>query len=90
MTRRFGDASARRLRARLDDLCSVANVGELIAGKPHPLRGERHGQFAVELHGGHRLVFKPSRQPPPTLADGGIDWQSVDDVTIVYIGDYHD
>ena len=90
MVRQLDPASARKLRSRLDDLCAVANVTELVAGRPHPLKHDRHGQFAVELQGGHRLVFEPSRQPPPERVDGGIDWQSVDDVTIVYIGDYHE
>ena len=90
MVRQLGDASARKLRTRLADLESVANVTELVAGRPHPLKGDRAGQFALELHGGHRLVFEPSHQPPPERAAGGIDWQSVDDVTIVQVGDYHD
>jgi len=90
MVRQLGDASARKLRTRLADLEGAANVTELVAGKPHPLKGDRAGQLALELHGGHRLVFEPSRQPPPERAAGGIDWQSVDDVTIVHVGDYHD
>ena len=90
MVRKLGDASARKLRARLEDLHSVANVGELVTGRPHPLKGDRSGQFALELHGGHRLVFEPTRRPPPESPGGGIDWHAVDDVTIVHVGDYHD
>lgn len=90
MVRELGKASARKLRARLDDLESAANAQELPAGRPHPLKGARAGQFSLSLSGGHRLVFAPSQQPPPERDGGGIDWGSVDDVTIVFIGDYHD
>ena len=90
MERELGKAGARKLRARLDDLGAAGNVTELIAGRPHPLRGDRHGRFALDLDGGRRLVFEPTAQPPPDHPHGGIDWRSVDDVTIVFIGDYHD
>jgi len=90
MVQELGKASARKLRARLDDLVSAANVRELVAGRPHPLKGDRAGQFSLSLAGGRRLVFEPSQQPPPEWDDGGIDWVAVDDVTILYIGDYHD
>lgn len=90
MVRKLGDASARKLRARLEDLHSVSNVSELVVGRPHPMKGDRSGQFALELHGGYRLVFEPTRQPPPAGSGGGIDWNAVDEVTIVHVGDYHD
>ena len=90
MVRKLGQASARKLRARLEDLMSVEVVTELVAGNPHPLTGDRAGQFSIALHGGHRLVFAPTRQPPPERDHGGIDWDAVDDVTIMFIGDYHD
>ncbi len=65
-------------------------VTDLIAGHPHPLRGDRQGQFAVRLDGGRRLVFRPTEDPPPLTADGATDWSQVTSITIVFIGDYHD
>lgn len=90
MERKLGAIAARKLRARLSDLEDASCVAELLAGRPHPLRGDRAGQFALELHGGVRLVFEPLYQPPPERTGGGIDWSAVDAVRIVYIGDYHD
>lgn len=90
MVRKHGDLAARKLRARLEDLASATCVTELPAGRPHELRGDRAGQYAVALHGGLRLVFEPSVQPPPASEHGGIDWNAVDHVTIVAIEDYHD
>ncbi|QTP60904.1 killer suppression protein HigA [Billgrantia antri] len=88
--RQLGKPCARKLRSRLSDLMAAANTRELVAGNPHPLRGDREPQFSLSLHGGMRLCFVPDHDPIPRLADGGIDWSSVSCALIVYIGDYHD
>jgi len=89
-TRRLGAESAKKLQRRLSELFAASVVAELVAGRPHPLWRSRAGQYAVDLHGGCRLIFKPTKQPPPIKADGSIDWAQVDDVTIIEAGDYHD
>jgi len=88
--RKLGNDVARKLRARLADLESVGTVSELVAGRPHPLKGDRAGQFALDLAGGWRLVFAPAHDPIPTRPDGSTDWAQVTIVCIEYIGDYHD
>lgn len=92
--RKLGPDSARKLRARLSELDAAANVMELQIGKPHPLQGDRLGQFSLALAGGARLVFEPADEPVPCKADSGadsgVDWSAVTRVRIVYIGDYHD
>lgn len=88
--RKLGVACARKLRARLSDLEAASRVTELVAGNPHPLKGDRAGQFAMTLAGGWRLVFSPDHDPCPTTMDGGVDWSQVKIVCIEYIGDYHD
>ena len=89
-TRDLGPHSAKKLQSRLADIDAAANPTELPAGRPHPLKGDRLGQYAVRLHGGHRLVFEPADNPTPTNEDGTIDWKNVTAVRIVFIGDYHD
>lgn len=86
----LGALSAQKLQRRLAELFNAENVSELVAGRPHPLVGDKRGAFAVDLHGGDRLVFKPTKQPPPVKADGGIDWARITDITIVELGNYHD
>lgn len=88
--RRLGAACARKLRSRLADLEAATRVSDLVAGNPHPLHGDRQGQFALDLAGGWRLVFKPDHEPVPERPDGGIDWSRVTVVSIEFIGDYHD
>lgn len=88
--RKLGAICARKLRTRLSDLEVASQVSELIAGNPHPLRGDREGQFALNLSGGSRLVFSPDQDPCPKTVDGAIDWAKVTSVCIEFIGDYHD
>lgn len=88
--KKLGADCARKLRARLSDIEAVTRVSELIAGNPHPLKGDRLEEFALNLAGGCRLVFVPGNEPVPVKDDGGIDWARVTEVCIEYIGDYHD
>ena len=89
--RKLGSDSARKLRARLADLAAAASVSGLVTGHPHPLTGDRAGQFALALSGGARLVLEPANDPVPRVArDSSIDWTRVTRVRVVFVGDYHD
>ena len=88
--RKLGDACARKLRSRLADLAAAHGVTDLMAGRPHPLKHDREGQFALDLAGGDRLVFSPDHDPVPQTQDGTTDWSQVTAVRIEFIGDYHD
>ncbi|PIJ42119.1 killer suppression protein HigA [Tatumella sp. OPLPL6] len=88
--KKLGDICAKKLRTRLSDLEAASNVNELVAGRPHPLKGDRSGQFAVDLHGGYRLVFSPNHDPIPQNLDGSTDWKRVTIICIEFIGDYHE
>ena len=88
--KKLGPDCAKKLRTPLADLAAAASVAELVAGDPHPLKGDRDGQFSVSLAGGVRLVFEPNHDPIPRLDAGGVNWRLVTKVTIVFIGDYHD
>lgn len=86
----LGDIGARKLQSRLADMAAASRVTDLVAGNPHPLKGDRLGQFALDLAGGWRLVFAPANDPMPRRDDASIDWSAVTIVSIEYIGDYHD
>lgn len=49
--KKLGAACARKLRTRLSDLDGASKVSDLVAGNPHPLKGDRVGQFALNLAG---------------------------------------
>ena len=71
--KKLGDIGARKLQTRLADIVAASRVTELITGSPHPLKGDRLGQFAVDLAGGWRLVFAPANEPIPRRDDASID-----------------
>lgn len=88
--KKLGAASARKLKVRLLALEAATRVTDLVAGNPHPLKGDRLGQFALDLAGGWRLVFAPAHDPCPTRLDGSIEWSEITIISIEFIGDYHD
>lgn len=88
--RELGKQMAQKLKARLADLKAASLITEVTAGRPHPLKGDRSGQYALDLVHPKRLVFEPDHDPVPKTEDGGIDWNRVTRVCIIWIGDYHD
>jgi len=88
--RTLGPTCSRKLSSRLQELEAVRCVSELVFGNPHPLQGDRTGQFALDLAGGWRLVFSAANDPLPTSTSGSTNWTQVTIVCIEYIGDYHD
>lgn len=87
--KKLGANCAQKLRARLSDLEAASSVTDLVVGNPHPLKADRKGQFALNLAGGHRLVFRPAHDPCPRDATGATDWSRVTVICIEFIGDYH-
>jgi len=59
------------------------------AANCHELKGDRQGEFAVDISGNFRLIFKPDHNPVPRKEDKSIDCIKVTDIQILDIGDYH-
>lgn len=77
---------------RLAVLNSAPTLSDVPTSKPdrrHQLKGDRSGQYAVDLIHPHRLVFSPNHVPLPLRADGGIDTDRVTAIRIVEVTDYH-
>ena len=90
MKKKFGSACANKLKTRIADLQAATNVSELVAGKPHPLKYKRLGQFSVSILGALRLVFECGKHPIPKTNDESVDWNQVTIVKILFIEDYHE
>ena len=59
-SRTYGDVMARRIHARIKQLQTASNVEELIRlriGRCHPLKGDRAGQYALDLVHPMRMIF---------------------------------
>lgn len=88
----FGKTASDKLATRLDDLSAASSmeVARSLPGSWEELTGDRKGQFSCRLDKKLRLIVKPTRQPPPIKADGGLDWVAIDAVTVIEVVNYHD
>lgn len=89
-TKKLGKPCANLLHRRLSELRATDVVSNIPTGRPHPLTGDRLGEFSVRLDGGNRLVFAPNHEETPKLDNDSIDWTAVSKIKITFIGDYHD
>lgn len=91
LAKRHGKDVAKKVDRRLQDLLSQGSLEDMrfLAGRCHELEGNRAGQIALDISGSLRLIFIPTKNPPPTKADGGLDRNRVTSVTILAIEDYH-
>ena len=89
--RKLGAQNAATLRKRLDDLRAVACLEDMrhLPGRVHPMKGDRAGQFSLDLEGGDRLFFVPNHDSLPKDTSGGLDRTQITAVTIVDIDDPH-
>lgn len=90
--RAFGDERGKRLGRRLSALVAAACLEDLrgAPGRLHELKGDRAGQFSLDLDGPYRLIFEPvlsgDENPGPS---GGLSWSQVTHVRILSIEDTH-
>lgn len=88
--KKLGKLVSGKLERRLSELAVAENLDELPpSGRLHLLNREFEGCYAIDLHGGCRLVIRPINDPLPRHPDGGIDRLRITVVRIEYIGDYH-
>lgn len=92
LIREYGPERARKIRMRQDFLRAAANLSQVPVSPPtrrHELKGDRKGQFAVDLTGNYRLVFEPNHDSVPRKEDGGFDLEGITAITIISVEDYH-
>ena len=92
LRRAFGERMVRVIAMRLAVLKAAKSLAMVPATRPerrHQLQHDRDGQYAVDLVHPHRLVFEPNHDPLPKKADGGIDIEQVNAITIIDVIDYH-
>ena len=83
---------SRVLQIRMAVLNSARNLAQVPATPPdrcHMLRGDRMGQYAVDLVHPYRLIFEPNHDSMPRLPDGGINLEEVTSITVIEVLDYH-
>lgn len=59
--KRFGSEMAEKIHQRIDEIKAADTVEEMMQfkiGRCHPLKGNRRGQYAVDLTHPYRLIFE--------------------------------
>ena len=83
---------AETIMRRLAVLKNARALSDVPSTKPerrHQLKGDRIGQYAVDLVHPKRLIFEPDHDPLPRRPDGGINTDQVVAVKVVEVVDYH-
>ncbi len=84
----YGEHYAKFLFTRLTQLEAADKLKDFRFDDPHPLTGDRMGEFAITIHDKFRIVFE-AREPIPKAKDGSTNWKSVTRIKVTEIGDYH-
>jgi plasmid maintenance system killer protein len=87
-----GEARAKAIRRRLDALRAAVVLEDLrnTPGRLHELKGDRKGQFSLDLDGPYRLLFVANHNPVPARSEGGIDWTRITAVMILGVENTHE
>lgn len=92
LIREYGAENARYIMRRMSVLRAAPVLAEVPNRNPercHELKGNRKGQFAVDIKDPFRIVFIPNHDSLPLRDDGGIDLARVTAITILDVEDYH-
>lgn len=92
LVKKYGRRMATKIMMRLAVLKNARTLDDVPVTPPerrHRLRGEREGQYAIDLVQPHRLVFEPRREPSGTHVSDEPDPGGVTAITIIEVVDYH-
>ncbi len=88
----WGAENARKIRRRLAELkaaATLADMGRFPPARLHALKGNRKGQFAIDVKHPFRLLFEPAQDPVPLKDDGGVDLARITRIRVLSVEDYH-
>jgi plasmid maintenance system killer protein len=83
---------AKKVQVRIDEIEASPNLAilmQLPAANCHPLKGNRSGEWAVDISGNYRMIFEIDHYPVPRKENGEIETIRVTDIRIIETADYH-
>lgn len=92
LLKEYGKETTKKIRIRMAVLRSSPTLSSVPTQKPdrcHPLKGDRRGEYAVDLNHPFRLVFEPAGDPLPVKGNGSTDISAVTVIRILRVEDYH-
>jgi plasmid maintenance system killer protein len=87
----YGLERARKMALRmkvLEAAPSLADVPTVPPDRCHELKGDRQGEFAVDIAQPHRIIFRPT-DARARGKGGKIDFGEVTQIVILGVEDYH-
>lgn len=93
--RRFGQDLARKLLVRMSTLAAASTLADFwppFSGpeRCHELKGDRKGQFSVDLVQPYRLLFSSTEKYSPADFDDERErWRAITEITIIAVEDTH-
>jgi proteic killer suppression protein len=89
--KRYG-TMAKKVSLRMDQFYASPILADMQANPSancHALKGEREGQWAVDISANYRMIFEINQHPVPVNKDGSVNTQKVTDILIIETTDYH-
>ena len=83
---------AKKVNQRMKELSaasSLAVMKTIPAANCHKLSGDRSSEIAVDISGNWRIIFEPDHDTVPVQTDGGWDWNSITQIKVLEVTDYH-
>ena len=91
LNKSFGQM-AKKISQRIEEFKAAESLyilNKLPGTRCHEYSGDRKGEFSVNITGNYRIIFEPDHEPIPKKKDGGIDWNEIIKIKILYIEDPH-
>ena len=88
----YGTEISNKIKLRLTVLNAAPNLAAVPTTKPercHSLKGNRMGQYAIDLKHPYRLIFCPDHDPLPKNEEGQLDLTRITRIKIISVEDYH-
>ncbi len=91
MQKAFGNM-AKKVSQRMEQLRAAATLADMEsyqAARCHELKGERKGEWAIDISVNYRMIFEINQNPVPLNKDGSVDTKKITDIMIIETTDYH-
>jgi plasmid maintenance system killer protein len=92
--RKYGSDNARKINQRISEMVASLNLEEFCklfrSARCHPLKGNRKGQYAIDIKHPYRIIFEPIISNEAYKDDGSLDLSKVIKIEIIEVIDYHD
>lgn len=84
--------NAKKIKQRMQELRAADHlsvIAKLPALRLHPYKGNRLGEWSIDIHKNWRICFQIEDDPIPQLENGGVNLDEIFSIKILSIEDPH-